>query len=83
MDPFSAFAAAGNVLQFVQFGIGLVHKSVSYIQDGGDLEHQALQGMLQQLLVSNDHLRQSLETESDLKHTPGPVELSWKPTSNA
>ena len=72
MDPLTAFAAAGNVLQFVQLAATTVDKFVKYVQNGGDLEHQRLQAIVQQLLVSNDHLRQSLEAEVTSSVPPGP-----------
>ena len=65
MDPFTAFAAAGNVLQFTELGINLIKKTIEYSRDGGSSEHQRLQDVVQRLMVSSAHLHQSLHDEVD------------------
>jgi len=38
MDPLTSFAAAGNVLQFIEFGTSLVGKAIEYSRPGGSKE---------------------------------------------
>jgi hypothetical protein len=74
MDPLTAFAAAGNVLQFVQLGATLINKSIEYATDGGNSEYQRLQPVVQQLLVSNAHLSDALAQNTTAPiSTPGPA----------
>lgn len=73
MDPLTAFAAAGNALQFVQLGIDIISKTMEYSRGGGHNEFQALRDCVQRLSVSNAHLLQSVESNTSHDPPPGPA----------
>ncbi|KAK5050401.1 hypothetical protein LTR84_003682 [Exophiala bonariae] len=71
MDPISAFAVAGNALQFVQLGTNIVVEASTYVRKGGSVEQQKLQDLTQQFFTSTEHLRQHLENDLDQLAGPG------------
>lgn len=73
MDPLTAFAAAGNALQFVQLGIDIIGKTIEYSSGGGHNEFHALRECVQRLSVSNAHLLQSMEADASQTPPPGPA----------
>lgn len=85
MDPFTAFAAAGNVLQFTQLGINLISKTIEYSNGGGSSEPQALQDVVQRLMASSAHLHQSLQHDVDgaYEHAPDGSVRCNKPPGTA
>jgi hypothetical protein len=77
MDPLTVFAAAGNVLQFVQLGATLISEIIDYASDGGSSEYEKIQPVVQQLLVSNAHLSDALAQNSTLPTgAPGPAKAA-------
>jgi hypothetical protein len=72
VDPFTAFAAAGNALQFAELGVKLISKTIEYSSCGGSQEHQALQNVVQQLMASTAHLQESMNTYAS-QPQPGPA----------
>ena len=74
MDPLTAFAAAGNVLQFVQLGVTFIGKVIEHVSEGGQSEYENIHGIVQQLLVSNAHLSEALAPNLILSNcAPGPA----------
>lgn len=71
-DPFTALAAAGNVLQFAELGTEFIQKAIHYAQSGCSKEHQALQDVTQNLIASNAHLQELLKDNSADYAQPGP-----------
>lgn len=72
MDPITSVALAGNVLQFAELGASLISKTLEYSRNGGSREHESLQRISNQLLVSTTHLQQELKAELLSASAPGP-----------
>lgn len=72
VDPLTVFAAAGNALQFAEFAIKVVKKTIEYSTEGGSSEHQELQDVVQRLLATSAGLQNSIGQSSQLL-PPGPI----------
>ena len=73
VDPLTAFAAAGNALQFVILGVELVGKAIDYSHGGGSKEYQALKDLSQRLVISTAHLQASMESNATAGLPDGPA----------
>jgi hypothetical protein len=78
VDPFTAFSAAGNVLQFAELGAKFIREAVHYANSGGSDHHQAIQDIVQSLSVSNAHLQSHLETDAAVLDKPGPARALFR-----